>query len=229
MGSAKCAVFPPVAATRTVVLVLHGGAERGSRPVRPWAPAYLRMVQLARAVHRAGGRSGIEVRLLRNRVRGWNEPDLDPVSDARWALERIRAARPDVPVILVGHSMGGRVALRVADDPQVAAVCALAPWTPKGEPVDPVAGRVVAIAHGASDRTTNPRHSHSYAKRAVEVAVKLARFDVGAEGHAMLRRPCLWTSLVRAFVLESAGLSVARDPLAAAWDAPLPARLQVRV
>ena len=29
-----------------------------------------------------------------------------------------------MPIVLVGHSMGGRAALRAGGDPQVAAVCA---------------------------------------------------------------------------------------------------------
>ncbi|WP_075850536.1 alpha/beta fold hydrolase [Saccharomonospora sp. CUA-673] len=101
----------PVAA----VLVLHGGAEHGLDPVPPWRAAYLRMVPFARALVSTYGRLGVDVHLLRNRVRGWNEPERQPVADARWALERIREVTPDVPLVLVGHSMGGRVALRVAD------------------------------------------------------------------------------------------------------------------
>jgi rhodanese-related sulfurtransferase len=41
---------------------------------------------------------------------------------------------PIVEVVLVGHSMGRRAALRAGGDPQVAAVCALAPWTPPSTP-----------------------------------------------------------------------------------------------
>lgn len=192
---------------RAVVLVLHGGAEKGLSPIRPWGLAHLRMVPLARAVSRAAAGHGAEVRLLRNRIRGWNEPDLHPVDDARWALERIRAERPGTPILLIGHSMGGRVALRVADDPAVTAVCGLAPWTEPGEPVEPVKERVVVLAHGTLDRITNPAESYAYAARASAVAARLVRFEVMSEAHAMLLRPGVWSRLVRAFVLDVLGVA----------------------
>ncbi|MGR4852480.1 alpha/beta fold hydrolase [Streptomyces sp. LARHCF252] len=50
--------------------------------------------------------------------------------DARRALGELARRAGDVPVVLVGHSMGGRAALRAADAPQVRAVPALAPWCP---------------------------------------------------------------------------------------------------
>ncbi|TVT18074.1 alpha/beta fold hydrolase [Amycolatopsis acidiphila] len=190
---------------RAVALVLHGGAEAGLAQVRPWGLAYLRMLPLARAISAAAARHGVEVRLLRNRVRGWNEPGLHPVADARWALARIHEERPGAPVFLVGHSMGGRVALRVADDPAVTAVCALAPWTPRGEPVEPVKERSVLIAHGTLDHVTNPAESYAYAERARLVAARLVRFELMSEAHAMLLRAPAWNRLVRGFTLDAAG------------------------
>ena len=199
------------------------------RPVRPWRLAYLRMLPIARAIHREGRRDGVEVRLLRNRVHGWNAPGLDPVVDARWALERIHAEHPGVPVVLVGHSMGGRAALHVAGDTSVRGVCALAPWTPKNEPVEPMTGRDVLIVHGLSDRMTSPKGSYLYARSAKAVTERVARFEVAGDGHAMLRRPKLWHDLAREFVLEAAGLRKAGDPLAAAWDKPQADRLRIGI
>ena len=214
---------------KAVVLVLHGGREHSDAPVPAWSLAYLRMVPLARAAHRAGAVGGVEVRLLRNRVRGWNAPDPDPVQDARWALDRIREDHPGVPVVLVGHSMGGRVALRVADDPAVAGVCALAPWTPSGEPVAAVEGRAVLIAHGTRDRMTDPAGSYSFASRAERSTSRLARFEIGDEGHAMLRRAGVWTRLVSAFVQDvTAGLATDAI-LAEAWTKPSAERLRIAV
>ncbi|HEV7975297.1 alpha/beta hydrolase [Amycolatopsis sp.] len=212
-----------------VVLVLHGGREHGHTPVRPWSLAYLRMVPLAKAIHSDGAGSGVEVRLMRNRVRGWNAPGFDPVRDARWALARIKADHPGVPVILVGHSMGGRVALRVADDPAVVAVCALAPWTPAGEPVAAVEGRDVLIVHGTRDRMTDPAGSLSFASRAQAGSSRLVRFEVGDEGHAMLRRSAVWTRLVTAFTLGVAAGRTADEILAAAWTKPSAERLRIPV
>jgi pimeloyl-ACP methyl ester carboxylesterase len=213
--------------TRAVALVLHGGAQYDPATMRRWRLAYLRMVPLARALLAAGAARGLEVRLLRNRVRGWNEPDLDPVRDARWALARVRAERPGLPVALVGHSMGGRVAIRVAADPSVVGVCALAPWTPKGEPVAPVAGRSVLIAHGTEDRVTPPEDSHAYAVRADPAAARLARFEVVSEGHAMVRRAALWNRLAVEFTLEVCGLGGGDGLPAHAWAISGPARLRL--
>ncbi|KDN16965.1 alpha/beta hydrolase [Amycolatopsis rifamycinica] len=214
--------------TRAVVLVLHGGAERGTGGVPPWKLAHVRMVPIARALHRAGRGHGVEVRLLRNRRYGWNAPAEDPVDDARWALERIRADHPGLPVVLVGHSMGARVALRVADDPAVRGVCALAPWTPRGEPVEAVAGRSVLIVHGTRDRMTSPAESHAFAERAAGVAARVARFEIGNEGHAMLRRARVWTRLTVAFTLD---LLAGDDggTLRGAWAVTGPERLRIPV
>ncbi|MDX3193615.1 alpha/beta fold hydrolase [Streptomyces sp. MN03-5084-2B] len=230
MGEAEPAVsvWPARGSTRAVVLVLHGGAEHGTGSVQPWKLAYLRMVPIARALHRAGRKGGVEVRLLRNRRYGWNAPAEDPVEDARWALGRIRADHPGLPVVLVGHSMGARVALRVADDPAVRGVCALAPWTPRGEPVEAVAGRSVLIVHGTRDRMTSPAESHAFAERATGVAARVARFELANEGHAMLRRARVWTRLTVAFTLD---LLAGDDggTLREAWAAPGPERLRIPV
>jgi alpha-beta hydrolase superfamily lysophospholipase len=214
---------------KAVVLVLHGGAEHSHARVPRWRLAYQRMVPLAKDIHRAGREYGVEVRLLRNRIYGWNEQGAEAIDDARWALDRIRDENPGVPVVLVGHSMGARVALRVADDPAVAGVCALAPWTPPGEPVEAVAGRAVLIAHGTKDRMTDPVASHAFAERAEKVTSRSVRFEVGGEGHAMLRRSRVWTRLVRAFTLELIEAEGNDETLRAVWGRPLAERLRIPV
>ena len=214
------------AATAGAVLVLHGGQENSTAPAAPWQPAYVRMIPFARDLRRA---PGVAVWQLCNRYRGWNAPGLDPVADARWALERLREAHPDVPVVLVGHSMGGRVALRVADDPAVTGVCALAPWTPEGEPVAQLADRTVLIAHGDRDRMTDPALSYTYAERAKEVTGAVARFDVRGEAHAMLRRYTEWTRLVRRFTLGVLGVVELDREIAEALAKPAPSGLRVPV
>lgn len=52
------------------------------------------------------------------------------------------------PVVMLGHSLGGRAAVRSAGAAGVRGVVALAPWLPEDEPVDQLAGRALAILHG---------------------------------------------------------------------------------
>jgi pimeloyl-ACP methyl ester carboxylesterase len=214
------------APARAVVLVLHGGREHGYAKARRGL-AYLRTRRFGRALRKTGGGHGVAVWLLRYRYRGWNPPHEHPVADARWALEKIRATHGDVPVVLLGHSMGGRVAFRVAADPSVRAVCALAPWTETGEPVEQLAGRTVLIAHGDEERMTDPALSYSYALRAKQVTDRVCRFDVHGDGHAMLRRAADWTGLVCRFVLGELGVEPLHPAIANALAEPAPDGLRV--
>jgi dienelactone hydrolase len=215
------------AGVRAVALVLHGGQETSKVRSHPLRPAYLRMLPFARDLRWAGRHAGLAAWALRNRYRGWNAPDLDPVADARWALEEIRREHPGVPVVLVGHSMGGRVALRVADDPAVAGVCVLAPWTPAGDEPTALAGRTVLIAHGDRDRMTDPRLSYAYAVRAKEVTDAVCRFEMRDEAHAMLRRAKEWRLLVRRFTLGVLGITPMDHVIASALAKPSPGGLTV--
>jgi predicted alpha/beta-hydrolase family hydrolase len=213
-------------APRAVVLVLHGGQETSTEPVHRLRPAYLRMLPFALDLARAGRPARVGVLALRYRVRGWNGSAMDPVSDARFALAEIHRRHPGVPVVLVGHSMGGRVALRVADDPAVVGVCALAPWTPAGEPVAQLAGRTVLLAHGTQDAVTDPELSYAYAVRAREVA-EVCRFEVRDEAHAMLRRAGEWRRLVRRFTLGVLGVTEPDQAITGALATPAPGGLRV--
>jgi alpha-beta hydrolase superfamily lysophospholipase len=184
-----------------VALLLHGGRARSHQPATRANLTYQRMAPFARDLARHGRRHGLLVAQLSYRYRGWNAPDLDPVTDTRWALDRLRERHGELPVVLVGHSMGGRAALHAADDRDVLGVCALAPWTEPGEPVAQLAGKSLLIAHGDRERWTDPRLSYDYAVRAKAVTEDVCRFEVHGDGHAMLRRAREWTRLVRSFVL----------------------------
>src|SRR6059058_2130049 len=92
-----------------VVLVLHGGASRGSRMmVSPAQLSVLRMIPVARRLARTG-RGRLAVYRLLNTYRGW-DTEHTPVQDVRWALEQLGELHPELPVCLVGHSLGGRAA-----------------------------------------------------------------------------------------------------------------------
>jgi dienelactone hydrolase len=163
------------------------------------------MRPIARAVHRSGRRHGVAVWLLRYRYRGWNGTEMSPVPDARWALEEVRRRHGDVPVVLVGHSMGGRTALRVAGDDSVRGVVALAPWLLDTEPAEQVADRDVLIAHGDRDRVTSPDASRRYADRAGAAGARVRYVSVRGDVHGMLLRWRTWHRLTTSFVLEVLG------------------------
>lgn len=218
------AASPPV---RGAVLVLHGGRPRGLEPADGLRLPFLRMVPFARAVAHAGAARGVDVGLLRYRVRGWNGEEQDPVRDARWALAELERRHGNVPVVLVGHSMGGRAVLRIGGDPGVVGVAALAPWLERGEPYRQLAGQTVLIAHGDRERMTDPAASLWFAGRVATVSDRVARFDVQGDGHAMLRRAGEWHDLVTRFALAQLGLEPPAPAVANAMQAGAPAGLSV--
>jgi dienelactone hydrolase len=187
-----------------VVLVLHGGRELSTDPVRARQLAVLRMRPFARRIARRGtGR--VVVARLRYASRGWNATlgSPAPVADAEWALRRLIERFPDLPIGLVGHSMGGRAALRVGGNPQVRGIAALAPWLPPREPVDQLAGRRVLLMHGSADRMTSPAGTAAFAERLEAAGAAVSLVSVYGEGHAMLRRAQLWHELSTQFVLST--------------------------
>lgn len=109
------------------VLLLHGGREEGPEPPPLVNLPALRMRPFAAAVVRATRGRDVLVAEVRYRHRGWNGSRCDAARDAEAALVRLRELAGDVPVVLVGHSMGGRAALRAAGAPLVHGVVALAP------------------------------------------------------------------------------------------------------
>ena len=140
---------------------------------------------------------------LRYAVRGWNGDLESPLPDARWALDQITERFGTLPVGLVGHSMGGRVALRVADYAGVRSVAALAPWLPPGESVPTMDDRRVLLAHGTADRTTDPRATYGLAEKlaADGVDVELVKFSGGR--HSMLFPARPWHDLVAGFMVRT--------------------------
>jgi fermentation-respiration switch protein FrsA (DUF1100 family) len=97
--------------------------------------------------------------------------------------------------------MGGRAAIYAAAAPSVRVVVGLAPWIEPGDPVEPVAGRHVLVAHGDRDRMTSPRNSAAWTERARRVAASAAYVNVSGERHAMLHRAKLWHTMTAAYVV----------------------------
>ena len=212
---------------RGVALFCHGGTASSIEPPQERALSLERMRAIERFTRSAVSTRGITTQLLRYRVAGWNGEAADAYADVRWALDRIRDEHgSEVPVVLVGHSMGGRAVLRAGGDPQVAAVCALAPWTPPGEPVAHLRDRTVTILHGRGDRWVPARLSADFALRAEEAGAHVARFTI-AGGHTMLRRAHRWHTFVRDVVLGATGSEPMRADVADALRQPLPEGLAV--
>lgn len=184
-----------------IVLVLHGGRADSTDPVRPWNLALARMRQFVRPTLDRGAPAGIAVAMLRYRNRGWNGPAADGHADAEWALADLARRYGPVPVALIGHSMGGRAALRAGGHASVVGVAALAPWVPRDEPVAHLAGRTVLIAHGSQDRVISPALSEDFARRAADAGARVCRLRVDGSGHAMLGRAKDWNELAAQFAV----------------------------
>lgn len=227
MTAPRVEVHPASGSPRGITLFCHGGTADSQTPPREQALSLVRMRAIERFVRQAAGERGITTQLLRYRVAGWNGTAADAFVDVRWAIERIREEHgPVLPIVLVGHSMGGRAVLRAGGDEQVAAVCALAPWTPPEEPVHHLRDRTVTILHGRGDRWVPARLSADYAVRANEAGARIARFTI-AGGHSMLRSSHRWHTFVRDVVLGATGVESMPADVRNALRRPVAERLAV--
>jgi pimeloyl-ACP methyl ester carboxylesterase len=111
---------------------------------------------------------------VKYRIRSWRRLD-ECVEDALEALEQVG----DVPVAIVGFSMGGAVATRVAADPRVRMVVGVNPWLPDQLDVSPLAGKELQVVHGSLDRSLPgiPGVAPELSRRGYERAL-----DAGARG-----------------------------------------------
>jgi dienelactone hydrolase len=122
-------------------------------------------------------------------------------------------------VVLVGHSMGGRAAVRAAGHPQVVAIVALAPWFPAGEPIDQLEDRDVLLMHGTADVTTSRKATAEFARSIAPVARRVACVLIKRSSHGMLQRASLWHALTAAYVDNVVNGSALPAPLLEAFAA----------
>lgn len=186
------------------VLVLHGGKERSEATARWFNPGVLRCWLLARSLHRTVRAEGVDVWRVRYNLRGWNEPQFSALGDATSALETVRSAT-SLPIVLVGHSMGGRVAIRLGGEARIAGLVLLAPWIPPSDPIDQLVGQRLAFAHGSSDRVTNPAWSRACADRAAELGAEVSYQLIENDGHALLKKRTVWDQFVATSVIKFLG------------------------
>jgi pimeloyl-ACP methyl ester carboxylesterase len=171
------------------------------------------MGPVVRAVSAGLPYEDVLVAQARYRVRGWNGDRADPVRDTLRALDAIAELAGTVPTVVLGHSMGGRAALRAAGHPLVTGVVALAPWWPPGEPVAQTAGRHVVALHGERDRVTSPVETADCVRRIQGVTARAGMGVVADGDHGMLRRYALWHRTAAALVAHLLDPGGAPDPL----------------
>jgi len=159
------------------------------------------MMWLAWSLRRnLGGR--VDVRRVQYRKRGWNSPALDALCDAEDALIRMRCDLRCDNVILVGHSMGARVAVHLAAAQHVGGVVAPAPWWPCDDAtLVPKRCRLLTV-HGTADTWTDPRSSLAQTRWARERGVNAQWIGVPDAGHYLVRKFRLWHRLTTQFISE---------------------------
>jgi alpha-beta hydrolase superfamily lysophospholipase len=197
MTSARLVPVRTPSTPEGVVVVLHGGASRGQQvAVSPTQLSVLRMVPVALRIAHAGA-SRLAVHRLLNSHRGW-DTHTTPVTDVAWALDRVAEQHGDVPVALVGHSLGGRAALMAGDHPRVTSVVALNPWVLPTDRVD-LAGRRVLVVHGTDDRIAPPSRSAELVRR-LSTSTRVGYIAVPGARHAMLRHGRTFETYAAEFV-----------------------------
>lgn len=178
------------------VLVLHGGASRPGDPVvSPTQLSVLRMVPVAGRIARTG--RDLAVFRVLNSVRGWGSTHT-PVHDARWAMGQVREQYGDLPLGLVGHSLGGRAALLAGQEDGVRSVVALNPWVHPTDDAD-LSGREVLVVHGTEDRVALPQRAEQVVQR-LRRRTSVEWLEVPGGGHAMLRHGSRFETAAADFV-----------------------------
>lgn len=184
-----------------VAVLLHG-ASVGSSGSTSWlTPVAMRMQLFASAIRvRSGGR--VAVLRLRHPERDWASLFRGALGDTAELLGQVKRAAPQARIGLVGHSNGGRVALRLSSDSRVDAVAALAPWITPRDRFNARPNQPVLLMHGAQDRITDPTLTAQLADRLRERGCLVDSETVAGENHALLMRSSYWHRRVAAFLAE---------------------------
>lgn len=190
---------------RGLVVLLHGGPVMGRGEAKQWGLPYLRMLPFGWYAFRYS-RGCAAVAWVRFARKGWNGAEETPVEETRHVLEAITRRAPHLPLAVIGHSMGGRAALRVAAHPSVRTVVALAPWVPEKENVGHLHGQSVLIMQGDRDLITPQSDADTYVERARQVGAHIAYVLIEGGGHFMVRHARRWHTLAARRAVEALGL-----------------------
>jgi dienelactone hydrolase len=149
---------------------------------------------------------------VRYRVKSWRRLEWC-FEDARAAVDAVGAER----TLLLGFSMGGAVAISVADGASVERVLGLAPWIPDRLSLEPLRGKRLDVLHGSLDRWLPgvPGVSPASSRRGFDRARGL-----GVEGTYELIPGAL-----HGVALRGARGRLVPLPRAAAWERRVAARL----
>lgn len=194
-------IYQHVENPTALVLMLHGGRARGANPPTALNLPSRRLRPFATTIARTSVGERAVIAQVTYRYRGWNGRRADAAVDAQVALDHLLDTYGALPVVLVGHSMGGRAALHIGGHAAVHGVVALAPWCPEYEPTVQLAGQRAVLLHSDRDRMTDPLASWGFVARAKADGARVCGVEITGSDHAMLRRSAAWHDLVGRLVV----------------------------
>ncbi|WP_290852411.1 alpha/beta hydrolase [Gordonia sp. (in: high G+C Gram-positive bacteria)] len=192
------------------VLVLPGGTDFSYRQFSPTQGSALRMYPFTASIQARFG-TRVRVRQAQYRVYGWNGGQASPMPHARAALDALAADHPGVPIAVIGHSMGGRIAAQLGADERVTDVLALAPWWQFADWRQIREGVRVRAIHGDADTVTRAPRTEKGIAELVARGFDADYLAVTGGGHAMLDNLGVWQGGALRFVGEALDRASQRD------------------
>ncbi|MBM7366283.1 alpha/beta hydrolase [Gordonia hydrophobica] len=191
-----------------VVLVLPGGTDFSYRRFSPLQGSALRMYPFTASIQARFG-TRVRVKQAQYRVYGWNGGQASPMPHARAALEALADEHPGVPIAVIGHSMGGRIAAQLGDDERVTDVLALAPWWQFADWRQIHDGVRVRAVHGDADTVTRAPRTAKGIAELVARGVDADYLAIPGGGHPMLDHVGVWQGSALRFVADALERSAA--------------------